>query len=72
MSLISDVIDFSQADDGAIVAYGLSEQLDDLKVTCGAFCPVLLAEDVTPSAPGVLNRTTLLQVSYERCQTLRI
>jgi hypothetical protein len=30
--LISDVIDFSQADDGAMIAYGLSDQLDDLKV----------------------------------------
>lgn len=32
MGLISDVIDFSQADDGAMVAYGISDQLDDLKV----------------------------------------
>ena len=29
--LILDVIDFSQADDGAMVAYGLSSELDDLK-----------------------------------------
>ena len=32
IGLISDVIDFSQADDGAMIAYGLSDQLDDLKV----------------------------------------
>ena len=32
IGLISDVIDFSQADDGAMIAYGISDQLDDLKV----------------------------------------
>jgi len=32
MGLINDVIDFSQADDGAMVDYGISSQLDDLKV----------------------------------------
>lgn len=32
MGLISEVVDFSQADDGAMVAYGISDQLDDLKV----------------------------------------
>ena len=35
IGLISDVIDFSQAEDGAMIAYGLSDQLDDLKVLSG-------------------------------------
>ena len=32
-SLVSEIIDFEQADDGMMVAYGVCDQLDELKHT---------------------------------------